>query len=831
MSQTIMFQGIIDIIQKSLGTSLMPEQQEKLLEAIQSGQMTLATGDHALAVGGNADNAVLITGNSNIVGNHYIILEGSDAEVIRQYLQPERSGIPENLPRSGVVEFVGRNIELGKIHRKLKDSQKADLFAVSGMGGVGKTELVLQYAHRYKNLYKGGICWLQARSKDIGTQVVQFSRSRLNLNPSEDLEILEQVGHCWTYWPEGDVLLVIDDVTNFNAIKNYLPAGKPRFKVLITTRLRLGASIPKVAINVLSETESITMLKALIGQDRVQSDIVDATKIYQWLGGLPLGLELVGRYLNLRKDLSLGKMLLRLQKKRLESPAITDPDDEEMTAQLGVSNAFDLSWDMLSSSSQEFAYVLSLFAPALIPWNLIVESCLSDEDEEDLEELRESLVKLNLVQQKEDGIYQCHQLVREFLHDKSDSIIQAENRKRKLAGSLSKIANKIPESPTRSEILKLDFIIPHIEEVATRLCEYLSDNDLTKPFQGLGRYYEGQGFYSKQEEWYRLCLEVTQERFAYEHPQVAFSLNGIASACRSQGRFSEAQPLCEEGLAIRLKLFGDASPEFADSLNSLGLLLKERGDYSEAKAIYLKALAIRQKHLPIDHPDLADSLNNLGLLYNEQRCHEEAEPLLRQALSIRRQSLGNHHPRVATSLNNLACCLSGQGKLEEARVEYLTALELYKQVVGEEHPEVAVTLTNLAFIYYRQKHYEKVEQLLLEALRINHHMLGEEHPNVVNTLNSLAILHDVQGRVDEAETLYLKVLEKWKKIFPSNHHHVAICLSNLADFYRSRKRFDDSERVYLEALRIFEQNLGESHTDTQAAYSDYQSMLRERNRS
>jgi predicted NACHT family NTPase len=94
-----MSQDLTSIIQRIAGTSLTPEQQQQLLEAIQSGQATLATGDRALAVGGNADKAVLITGDRNIVGDGNIIFEGADAEIIRQYLRPPPAPIDSIIER------------------------------------------------------------------------------------------------------------------------------------------------------------------------------------------------------------------------------------------------------------------------------------------------------------------------------------------------------------------------------------------------------------------------------------------------------------------------------------------------------------------------------------------------------------------------------------------------------------------------------------------------------------------------------------------------------------------------------------------------------------
>lgn len=620
------------IVQRVLGNRLSQEEQQALLIAITSGQATLATGDRALALGGNADNAVLVTGdrnvagNQNIVGNQNIIFQGADAEAIRQHVQPSLVGIPENLPRSGVVQFVGREADLNQLYQQLQQSGQAKVLAISGMGGVGKTELALQYAHAYKHLYKGGVCWLQGKGADIGTQIVQFARSRLQLNPSEDLEISGQVGFCWTYWPKGDVLVVIDDVTDYDAIEDYLPAGKSRFKVLLTTRRRLGAAIQKIAMDVLAEREALAMLETLIGKARIQIESEEAQSIYQWLGGLPLGLELVGRYLDVKEDLSLKKMLRRLKDKRFQARAISSPE-AEITAKRGVADAFDLSWEVLNAEAQALAYLLSLFAQSSIPWSL-VESCLSDKDEEDLEDLRDdTLLNLHFLQRKGSGQYQLHQLIREFVHDKAASVPQANELKHSLCTYMAQVASQIPESPTRAHILELEPVVPHIAEVANSLCNYLQDDDLIKPFQGLGYFYEGQGFYHQQEYWDRHCLETTKRRFGNEHPQVAASLNGMASAFRAQGQYAAAQPLCEKGLGIRNNLFGEEHPDVADSLNSLGLLLKEKGEYAEAEPLYLKALTIRQTFLPAEHPDTADSLDNLGLLYNEQHRYAEAEPL------------------------------------------------------------------------------------------------------------------------------------------------------------------------------------------------------------
>lgn len=317
------------------------------------------------------------------------------------------------------MEFVGRDTGISELHRMLQQAHRVAVSAIAGMGGVGKTELVLQYALKYQATYPAGICWLSARGMDVGAQIVQFGRSFLNLKPPEDAELLEKVTFCWQHWQAGEALLVFDDVTDYATIKPYLPPlTASRFKVLITTRLRLGASVNQLELEVLDESAALELLESLVGGDRVQMERDCAQQLCAQLGYLPLGLELVGRYLVRKPDLLLATILQRLQDKGLAAQALCQTEND-MTAQLGVAAAFELSWETLSESAQSLGYLLSLFAAAPIPWSL-VEQCLVDQDPETLEETRDTeLLNLHLLQRTNPGIYGLHPLIRDFFQTKS----------------------------------------------------------------------------------------------------------------------------------------------------------------------------------------------------------------------------------------------------------------------------------------------------------------------------------------------------------------------------------------------------------------------------
>ena len=667
---------------------------------------------------------------------------------------------PTNIIQRGTPYFVGRDSQLEQLHQELQKTDRLAICAIAGMGGVGKTELALQYALRYQDNYPGGRCWFPVRGLDLGIQVVSFGRTELGLTIPDDLEFKEQVRYCWRHWPEGTVLIVLDDVASFSndykqRIKPYLPPADSRFKVLVTSRQRPGASYRRIDLDVLSREAALELLGKLVGKERIDKELNEAEAFCEWLGYLPLGLELVGRYLDEHPTLTIAKVQKRLEKKKLAAKALLDPTEEgEMTAQLGVAAAFELSWEDLKDcpEAQQLGCRLSLFAPAPFEWSL-VEFCVietQDEDEweeeqEDLEELRDSnLVKLHLLQLTEQQTYQLHPLIREFFQTKLAELSEADSYKESFCKTMVAKAKEIPDTPTQEIIAAVTSAIPHVEEVATVLTDWLRDEDLIEPFVGLGRFSEGQGIYDQAEPWYEQCLEITRSRLGEEHRDVALSINNLAYLYQAQGRYHEAEPLFVQALDMRKQLLAQDHPHVATSLNNLANLYRTQGRYHEAEPLYVQALDMRKQLLGQEHPDVATSRANLAYLYQAQGRYHEAEPLIVQALDMRKQLLGQNHPSVATSLHNLALLYQAQGLYHEAEPVYVQALDMKKQLLGQDHPHVASTLHNLGYLYQAQGRYHEAEPLFVQALDIAEKKLGSNHPNTVIYRDNLESLRDLK---------------------------------------------------------------------------------------
>ncbi len=699
------------------------------------------------------------------------------------------SQVRHNLPRSGVAKFVGRETELETLHEKLQQSGRLNIAAIKGMGGIGKSELALQYAYRHRDLgtYPGGLCWLDLRSGDINGQIVRFARNHLDLTIPDELDSSDQLAYCWRTWPAGEVLLVYDNAGEYGELLSFLPPADLRFRVLITSRNRMGSPVETLEILVLDETASLELLGVLEGKGRVQSQIGDAKELCRRLGYLPLAIELVGRYLSKKPDLSLSVMLERLEQNGLSAKALIETD-EGMREKLGVAAAFELSWQELNAWGREVAYLLSLFAPAPIPWGLVEKHRL-DWDAEELEDVRDDqLCKLSLLERFGEGLYRLHPLIREYFCEKILEFAGQERMKQAHCLTMVLEAKGFPETPTR--ILWEGFapVVPHLAEVAERLLEWVEGEDLWSVFTGSGRYYSGQGAYAQAKQWYERCLKECRARLGEEHQSVAASLGNLALLYDKQGLYVEAEPLYLQALEMRRKLLGEEHPDVAQSLNNLANLYSKQGRYVEAEPLLVQALEVRRKLLGKEHLLVASSLNNLAFLYYNQGRYSEAESLYKQALELIRKLSGERHPYIATSLNNLALLYYNQGRYSEAEPLYMQALELRRNLLGEEHPDVAISLLSVGGVYSRQGRYSEAELLLVQALELYRKQLGEEHPDVANFLNSLAGLYFEQGRYGEVESLHAQAISIAVRSLRSDHPTTKLirdnhrtCLQKLID--------------------------------------------------
>src|SRR6266511_616720 len=338
--------------------------------------------------------------------------------------------------------------------------------------------------------------------------------------------------------------------------------------------------------------------------------------------------------------------------------------------------------------------------------------------------------------------------------------------------------------------------------------------DVAASIDNLASIYTGNAEYVKAEPLYRRALAIREKALGKDHPETAKSLNNLAEVYRIQGKYLEAEPLYKRALEIQEKALGKDHLEIAESLNNLGALYYSQGKYVETEPLFRRAFEIREKALGKDHPQVALSLNNLALLYRTQGKYVEGEPLFKRALDIYEKALGKDHPDTATSMNNLAFFYRDQGKYAEAEPLHKRALEVWEKALGKDHPNTAGSLNNLALLYYSQGKYVEAEPLYNRALDITEKTLGKAHPSTALRLNNLAFFYYSQGKYGEAEPLYNRALDIREKALGKDHPDTAQSLNNLGLLYRMQGRYGEAEPLYRRALEIREMALGKDHPDT-----------------
>ncbi len=669
-------------------------------------------------------------------------------QVIRE---AKRTGSLINLPQTNVTFFAGRDDDLQKLHKLLQQNKRVAIAAfVKGMGGVGKSELALQYSLRHLLTdYSGGICWLRANEGTLPTQLQDFVQVQLGEIMPDGLDSGEKLaGHCWRRLSErleGQMLVVLDDVKDYGNVEPFLPPLNGKFRVLATTRLGLGNAMQHYPLDVLVLVAAADLLRSFLPEaDPRRGSDAEIEKLCEWLGRLPLAIELVGRYLARKPDLSIAKMQERLDEKKLQQDALTDTQRmalAEMTAKLNVAAAFDLSWQELSEGAQKLACLLSLFALAPIHWRWVIDA-MSDVDEEDLEACRDDeLLNLHLLERTQQGIYELHQLLREYFQFQLKPHPEWLSLRKQVVVTLLKISRQIPHTPTLKDIAKITPAIPHMEMVSSEMLEDIPEpeDNLFWVFDGIARFYKGQGFYRLAEEPYQRGLIWAIKILGVDNLSVAHILNNLAELYRAKGQYSEAKPLFLRSLAIKEQQLGSEHIDVANSLNNLGALYELQENYGEAESHYLRSLEIREQQLGENNLYVANSLNNLAELYRVQRKYDEAEPRYLRSLEISEQELGADHIYVATIINNLGLLCYLQREYGKAESLLLRSLKIRELQLGLEHPNVADSLFNLAKLYYTQRRPEAL-QFIQRTIQIYKQKIGTEHPTAQNALSLLQII-------------------------------------------------------------------------------------------
>ncbi len=732
-----------------------------------------------------------------------------------------------NVPYRRNPFFTGREEILAHLYTVLRSSKAAALTqaqAISGLGGIGKTQIAVEYAYRYRDHYQA-ILWITASSRETFTADFVMLAALLDLpeQHEQDQDIVVRAIKRWltthTRW-----LLILDNVDNLELIVGFLPVHSTG-DVLFTTRLQaLGRVAQSIEVEKMGLDEGVMFLlrrtkllppEASLDQSMKESQAQGA-EIVAALDGLPLALDQAGAYMEeTRCGLSQYLNLYGTRHKELLLRRGRFPVDHPDS----VAATWSLSFQQVERESLAAADLLRLLAflnPEAIPEEIIIFGAAElgqtlrevASDPYKLDNIVELLLRFSLIRRTSEAeSLSIHRLVQAVLKDGMDKDMQrlwAERAIRAVNRAFPVVELQTWERCQRC--------LPHVLICARYIEEYdLAFPEVARLFNEAAAYLVIHAQYEQAELLLQQALAIRQQVLDANHPDTARTLNDLGVLFLTQSKFKQAEPLLQTALDIRQKKLGGEHPDTATSLNNLARLYYEQGHYPSAESMYRDALEIRLRALNPGHPDIAQSLNNLAELYTVLGKFSQAESLYEEALSSQEKTLGSEHPLVAQTLNKLALLYRSKGEYAQAEQYYLQALRIQEQVLGSDHPDVAETLNNLARLYRAMGVYEKAEPLYQRALHIRETTFGPDHHLVAHSYYSMAKLYHSQGKYPEAEKLFEQALRIQKQQLGTSHPTIASTLGMLAKIYLVQNQLARAEELNMRALRIRESTSGADH--------------------
>jgi len=705
-----------------------------------------------------------------------------------------------NIPYSRNPFFTGRENVLDQLHKKLTSTKSVALsqpMAISGLGGIGKTQTAVEYAYRYRKEYNA-VLWTKADSYESLISDYSAIAELLNLpeKNDQDQNLIITATKRWLEENSG-WLLILDNADDPKIIEDFLPL-KPKGYILLTSRAQsfdnIGISNP-IELEKMLPSEAKDFFLVRSGRINIRAAEIEAIEsIAQELDYLPLAMEQAGAYISKIKC-SFQDYLSSYRERGLKLlekfPASTGKYPQS------VATTWSLNFEQVmqkSTAAAELLYASAFLDHDNIPFEIISKganelgtaiSSSLDNIENDplvLDEVFEPLIQYSLIHRDFDiHTYSIHRLVQEVLKDRMDAPTQRLWSERVVKAT--------------------SCTFPEVEFSYWYLCNQLLPHA-------------------------QKCIDLI-EKWNLESQESATLLNGAGCYLRTRVRFEEAGIFLERALDIREKILDGNHPDIAKSLNSTAGLYVDQGKYAEAEPLYRQSLDIREKVLEQDHPDVAKSLHNLAGLYRRQGKYDKAEPLYERALEIFEKVLESNHPDVASCLNNLSDLYCDEGKNDEAEPLLKRALDIFENVLEPNHPDVAICLNNLAHLYKKQGKYAEAKTLYSRSLGISEKVLGPYHPDVARCLSNLGGLYSDEGKYDEAEPHYKRALNIREKLKEPEHQDLAIALNNLANVYLNQRKYAKAKPLYLQSIEVIEKSLGKEHIFVSKYLMNYANFLRQ----
>jgi tetratricopeptide (TPR) repeat protein len=633
--------------------------------------------------------------------------------------------IPGSLPRIWNVQprnpaFVGRDTELAELRNQLLAGGTAVARALHGFGGVGKTQLAVEYAHRFCGAYEL-VWWITAdRPELVATQLAVLAVAAGAAVEAAETPAAVSALHLDLRRRDG-WLLIFDNAEDPKALRQWLPDGPGH--VLITSRNpNWGEIAAPVNVKVFAPGESVALLRNRVPDIAV----VDAEHIAAELDNFPLALAQAAGVLS-ETGLPAAAYLEYLAGHASEALDDGAPTYHSRSLTATVSDATDRLADA-DPAAVALLQLAAFFGPEPIPIAFFGEVAGLPAplvtvvvDPVKLHRTFGRIASYGLARLDQAGI-QVHRLVQAIIRDRLPDGQRHEQRD-VVAALLVAVGPSDTDNPAVWPAWA--GLLPHL------LAANPAESGSTELRQLSARallYLLRRGDSVTAENFAATLYKRWAERLGPDDPDTLAAATELAHAYWAHGRLADALALVEDTLARRRSILGEDNPATLRSASDLAQTMGELGELQQARVLAEDALAKRRDALGPDHPETLRTASNLSATLSALGEYEAARELAEDTLTRLTQVLGPDYPNTLVTVHILAVALSGLGEYPAACEIAEEALAKQRQILGANHSDTLATAGDLGMIMAESGNLFGGRKLLEQTLIACRKNLGADHP-------------------------------------------------------------------------------------------------------
>ncbi len=741
-----------------------------------------------------------------------------------------------NVPFRRNPYFTAYDEVIEELHLRLSaEKDGVAIETLSGLGGIGKTQLMLEYAYRKRDDYRA-VFWFRADKQELLEEDLAQAAKLLGVPEARkrqpNHQYLVNEAKQWLQ-KHSDWLLLIDNVEEGIKVKDLL-LGMQHGHVLLTSRSQAVAELARnLRLDKMQPEEGALLLlrRAQLLPPTGSLDTLSyadrqkALELSRLLDGLPLALDQAGAYIG-ETDCSLSGYIQEYHTHRKDLLHWRS-NREKLYSDYAesVATTWLISFNRVNQqcpAATKLLYICAFLHPDAIPESILLAGTLSNnslshpivENTLQLNQACEVLLRYSLIRRNTtETLISIHRLVQAVLQDRMDEPTQ------RLWGEQTVYA--VAKAFASAPVQYAERYIPHARLCSKLIKQWnLTGKEVTELLERAANAVDERGWYALARPLYLRAYNASLDLRGEEDPHTIDLLLDIGRVHMILGVNGWAKDHYERVWKKYEQLLGPNDPLVVTCLNNQALAEIKMSSFWDAARTVIRALEWHERMQRQDSAELAMTYQVAGKVSAALSRDDLAETYYSLSLEIRERLFGREHPEVANSLAELGVYYRDRDELDRAEALLEETLTIRMNNLGYDHPDTASCMENLAILRRKQGDFVKAEKLCREALAIRRQKLGLYHPDIAQNLYGLALLALDQGKDDEAESLFREGVGVYQRAGEFESLGYAFLLLDYAEFLRDRGRVDEADTYEREVASACERLEREENVSTYALSTD-----------